>query len=201
MGSLRLPSRSRNISSCSQIMALTFPRRSKSPGFAPIGRWFLTIPRWFPKGYVGIPSRPTFAFNSASMLPVSALRQIRSYSQWFWLDHCDSYLFHRLHLYGKRVFVVGDVKVGHEFSMLDQKKRMSILRYHNILMAETAFWDSSMNRLAGCERTLRLIGHGARLLSIVSHETCGVKPLGLLNGACLSLAGSGLRNGRARWRP
>ena len=120
--------------------------------------WAGAVPRWFPKGYIGIPSHPTFAFNSGSMLRISALRQIRGYSQWFWLDNCDSYLFHRLHSYGKRVFVAGDIQVGHEFSMLDQTKRMSILRYHNILMAETAFWDISMNRLAGCERTLRLIG-------------------------------------------
>ena len=120
--------------------------------------WAGAIPRWFPRGYVGVPSHPIYAFNSASMLRVSALRQIQGYSPWFWLDNCDSGLFHRLHRYGKQVFVAGDLQLNHEFSMLDKKKRMSVSRYHNVLMSESAFWDLSMNRLAGWERTMRLIG-------------------------------------------
>jgi glycosyltransferase involved in cell wall biosynthesis len=121
------------------------------------------IPRWFSKGYIGIPSHRTYAFNSASTLRVSALRQIGDYSPWFWLDNCDSYLYHRLHLYGKSVLVAGDIQVKHQFSMLDKKKRMSIARYRNALVAETAFWDLSMNRLAGWERTVRLMGRWCKL--------------------------------------
>jgi glycosyltransferase involved in cell wall biosynthesis len=133
--------------------------------------WAGALPRWFPKGYVGISSHPTYAFNSASALRVSALRQIGDYSPWFWLDNCDSYLFHRLHLYGKRLFVAGDIEVKHEFSMLDKRKRMSISRYRNVLMAESAFWDLSMNRLAGWERTVRLMGRWCKLaLDSDSHE-------------------------------
>jgi glycosyltransferase involved in cell wall biosynthesis len=127
--------------------------------------WAGVVPRWFPRGYVGISPHPTFAFNSASTLRVSALRQIGGYSQRFWLDNCDSYIYHRLHLYGKKVFVAGDIHVEHEFSMLDRKNRMSIARYRNVLMAESAFWDMSMNRLAGLERTARLIGRWIRHLT------------------------------------
>ena len=125
--------------------------------------WAGALPRWFPKGYIGIPPHPTYAFNSASALRVRALRQIGDYSPWFWLDNCDSYLFHRLHLYGKRVFVAGDIQVKHQFSMLDKRKRMSISRYRNVLLAESAFWDLSMNRLAGWERTIRLMGRWCKL--------------------------------------
>jgi glycosyltransferase involved in cell wall biosynthesis len=126
--------------------------------------WAGAVPRWFPKGYTGVPPHPTFAFNSASILRVSALQQIRGYSPWFWLDNSDSYLYHRLHLFGKRVFVAGDIQVDHQFSMLDKKHRMSISRYRNILTAESAFWDTSMNRLAGLERTARLIGRWGKQL-------------------------------------
>ena len=122
--------------------------------------WFRlgALPRWFPRGYVGVSPHRTFAFNSASTLRVSALRQVHGYSQKFWLDNSDSYLYHQLHLHGKRVFVAGDLEVSHSFSMLDKKNRMSIPRYRNILAAESVFWDVAMNRLAGVERTLRLMG-------------------------------------------
>ncbi|HWO39233.1 MAG TPA: glycosyltransferase [Candidatus Acidoferrum sp.] len=120
--------------------------------------WAGAIPRWFPRGYIGIPPHHTFAFNSASVLRVNALRQIQGYSRSFWLDNSDSYLYHRLHLYGKKVFVAGDIQVDHQFSMLDRKNRMSISRYRNVLRSESFFWDTSMNRLAGIERTVRLIG-------------------------------------------
>jgi glycosyltransferase involved in cell wall biosynthesis len=124
--------------------------------------WAGAVPRWFPQGYVGVPPHRTFAFNSASVLRVSALLQIQGYSPWFWLDNSDSYLYHRLHLYGKRVFVAGDLKVSHHFSMLDKKNRMSIARYRNALIAESAFWDTSMNCFAGLERTVRLVGRWAK---------------------------------------
>ncbi len=120
--------------------------------------WAGAIPKWFPRGYVGIPPHHTFAFNSASVLRVSALRQIQGYSRSFWLDNSDSHLYHRLHLYGKKVFVAGDIQVDHQFSMLDRKNRMSLSRYRNVLKSESFFWDTSMNRLAGIERTVRLIG-------------------------------------------
>jgi glycosyltransferase involved in cell wall biosynthesis len=122
--------------------------------------WFAlgAFPKWFPKGYVGVSPHRTFAFNSSSTLRVSALGQINGYSPNFWLDNSDSHLYHQLHLFGKGVFVAGDLEVGHSFSMLDKKNRMSIPRYRNILAAESAFWDISMNRLAGAERTLRLMG-------------------------------------------
>jgi GT2 family glycosyltransferase len=119
--------------------------------------WAGAIPRWFPRGFVGVPKHPTFAFNSASTLRVSALQEIGGYSPWFWLDHCDSLLYWQLNRYEKKVFVAGDLQVSHDFSMLDRNSRMSASRYHNMLIAEAAFWDLAMNPLARMERTLRLI--------------------------------------------
>jgi glycosyltransferase involved in cell wall biosynthesis len=118
---------------------------------------FGAIPRWYPRGYCGVPRQPVFAFNSASMLSVAALLQVGGYDPWFWLDNSDAQIFSRLHQHGKRVFIAGNTLVRHEFSMKNLTQRMSAERYRNVLLAESAFWDTRMNRLAGCERTLRLI--------------------------------------------
>jgi GT2 family glycosyltransferase len=118
---------------------------------------FGAIPRWWRSGYVGVPAETVFAFNSGAMLKVSALEQVGGYDPRFWLDDSDAMIFSKLHEYGKRVYVAGDIQVEHEFSMKDMQQRMSPQRYANALFAETAFWDLRMNRAAGWERTLRLI--------------------------------------------
>jgi GT2 family glycosyltransferase len=117
---------------------------------------FGAIARWYARGYVGIPEEPVFAFNSGAMVRVEALEQIGGYDAWFWMDFSDGWMFHRLHMHGKLVYVAGNIHVGHEFSMERRNERMSDERYRNVLIAESAFWDMNMNWLAGCERTLRL---------------------------------------------
>jgi len=124
---------------------------------SPNGFTFGALPRWYPKGYCGVPDEPVYAFNSASMLNVAALEQIGGYDPWFSLDHSDSCIFSKLYQCGKRVYVAGDIRVQHEFSMKKMEQRMSPERYQDALLSESAFWDSRMNRLAGWERTLRLL--------------------------------------------
>jgi glycosyltransferase involved in cell wall biosynthesis len=121
--------------------------------------WFQlgAIPRWYRSGYTGVPAEPVFAFNSGAMLRVDALKQVGGYDLRFWLDDSDAMIFSKLHEHGKRVYVAGDIQVEHEFSMKDMQRRMSPVRYRNALLAETAFWDLRMNRLAGWERALRLM--------------------------------------------
>ncbi|MCU1323321.1 MAG: glycosyl transferase family 2 [Acidobacteriaceae bacterium] len=112
---------------------------------------------WFPRGFRGTSKDATYAFNSASLMRISALRQAGGYSPWFWLDNSDAYIFRQFHRYGKRVFVAGEIQVNHNFSMLNMKTRVTASRYHNILLAESAFWDMGMNLAAGWERTARLV--------------------------------------------
>jgi glycosyltransferase involved in cell wall biosynthesis len=127
--------------------------RQLSPNWFQFG----AVPRWYRSGYVGVPAEPVFAFNSGAMLRVEALKQVGGYDPRFWLDNSDAMIFSRLNEHGKRVYVAGDIQVEHEFSMKDMQRRMSSARYQNALFAETAFWDLRMNRLAGLERTLRLM--------------------------------------------
>ena len=114
------------------------------------------FPQWYPPGFCGIPKQPVFAFNSGAMLSVAALRQTGGYDPYFPLDHSDTAVFHNLHRHGKRVYIVGDLELHHDFSMLDIRHRMSVERYRRSLQAETTFWDLHMSRLARLERTLRL---------------------------------------------
>ncbi len=118
---------------------------------------FGASPRWYRSGYTGVPYEVAFAFNSGAMLSVSVLQQVGGYDPWFWLDDSDAQIFSRLQQHGKRVYIAGDIQVQHEFSMKNMSQRMSPGRYRNALLAESAFWDTRMNRLAGCERTLRLL--------------------------------------------
>ena len=111
---------------------------------------------WFPKDFTGVPEQPVSAFNSAAIFRLDALEQMGGYDPHFWLDNSDSKVFRGLQRFGKRVFVIGEVQVEHDFSMKKMQKRVSPWRYRNLLLAESAFWDEEMNGLAGCERTLRL---------------------------------------------
>lgn len=115
------------------------------------------IPRWYDRGYCGAPNEAVFAFNSGAMLRVAALQQVGGYNPWFWLDNSDAMIFSKLNEHGKRVFVAGDIQIQHEFSMKDMSHRMSAERYRNVLLAESAFWDLRMNRVAGWERNFRLL--------------------------------------------
>jgi len=98
------------------------------------------------------------------MLSVAVLQQVGGYDPWFWLDNSDAQTFSRLHQHGKRVYIAGDIAVQHDFSMKNMSERMSADRYRNTLLAETAFWDMRMNRMAGWERGLRL------LLRLIKHR-------------------------------
>jgi GT2 family glycosyltransferase len=116
------------------------------------------MPRWFAFGFVGTPSRATYALNSAAVLRVASLAAIGGYDYRFPLDVSDINLFHRLHAAGKRVFVAGDILVSHSFSLLNKDKRMSMDRYPKMLRDECAFWDLYMGPLARAERFVRLVG-------------------------------------------
>lgn len=127
--------------------------RMLSPSYLLAG----AIPRFYARGYTGIPSRATYAFNSGSLLRVSALKEVGGYSPLFWLDYCDAYIYHQLNKCGKRVYVAGNVQVEHEFAMFDMNNRVSLDRYRNSLEAASAFLDREMGTLAGLYHTASLI--------------------------------------------
>ena len=154
------------------------------------------LPRWLPSGYTGVPEQPMFAFNSGSLLRVSALKQAGGYSPWFWLDNSDSNIYRQFAKLGKRVYVAGNVELAHDFSMLNMQQKISPARYETILLAESAFWDLEMNWLAGLERTGRLAGRMVK--HFLRRDSAELRRL-TLRGLMLRLFHS-RRYRIARWR-
>jgi GT2 family glycosyltransferase len=103
--------------------------------------------------------------NSGALISTKVLEQIGGYDPWYWLDHSDSRIFARFQAFGKSVVVASDVRILHDFSMKNMDERLTPYRYRHQLLAESAFWDTEMNWLAGCERSLRLVFRYIRLLS------------------------------------
>jgi GT2 family glycosyltransferase len=120
--------------------------------------WFFAdaLPRYYDKNTIGIGRPTTYAFNSAATLRVASLVKVGGYNPWFWLDYSDGYIFRQLQHHHLRVFVAGDIEVAHNFASTDMQNRVSLKRYRNMLLAETAFWDLEMGRAARWERTLGL---------------------------------------------
>jgi glycosyltransferase involved in cell wall biosynthesis len=174
---IKVSSIARQVESTPVIAAIVPRITENGKVFSPY--WFQAgaFPRWFRKDFAGVSSQAAFAFNSASTMRVSALRQVGGYSPWFWLDNSDAYMFRQLHRHGKQVFVAGNIEVVHSFSMVDIQSRVTPDRYRNILLAESAFWDMEMGVLAGLERTARLvvracIHFGRRNSTEINSVTC-----------------------------
>ena len=128
--------------------------------------WFVggVLPRWFPRGYYGVPDKTVYAFNSGTLVRVSAVGIIGGYSRLFWLDYCDAYLFRQMARRRWKVFVAGTIHLEHDFSMLDVSKKMSLWRYGNAVEAGSAFYDLEMSWLAGLHHTFRLLGRYVKQL-------------------------------------
>lgn len=151
--------------------------------------WAGTWPRPCPRAFVGISDRTVFAFNSGSVLRVAAVRQAGGYSPRFPLDYSDAFMYRQLAKFGKKVFVAGDLQLEHDFSMISIKKMQECVspeRYETMLVAESAFWDTEMSRLAGLERTLRLAKRMCQHLSMSANDNalCRITARALFARAC-----------------
>ena len=72
---------------------------------------------------------------------VTALREVGGYSEEFWLDLSDVYVFQELYRKGKFMYVAGDLRVDHSIASMDFDKEMSPERYRNFMAAESAYID------------------------------------------------------------
>jgi hypothetical protein len=121
--------------------------------------WFIAHvkPKWFAKGFRGVPEKSVYALNSGSLLRVTAVQEVGGYSKLFWLDGSDIYLFRRFERANKQVFVAGDISLQHDFSLSEIQNKMSPSRYQNALAAGSAFFDLELNTAAGLGHTLLLL--------------------------------------------
>jgi GT2 family glycosyltransferase len=112
--------------------------------------------RQIPLTFSGICKDKAYAANSATLMRVAALREAGGYSQEFWLDLSDVYIFQAIHRQGKYMYIAGDLRVEHSIASMDFDKEMSPERYRNFLAAESAYVDLFLSPLERSSQLLRL---------------------------------------------
>ncbi len=118
------------------------------------------------------------AINSATLFRVSSLMAIGGFNPYFWLDYLDEDIFHQLYIFGFKVYVASKIQVEHSLSLLHPEE-LRPDRYHNILRAESAYWDlygTPLQRFAFAARLLRRIqrqkvrGHAGAITQLTKNE-------------------------------
>ncbi len=107
-----------------------------SPHVLVRGRW-----RRLPDNFVGVPDGEISAINSGATWRTQSLRDIGGFNPLFWLDYLDHWLYREIQLSGKRICVVGDLRIEHELSLLSSPHQLTPDRLASILEAESAFYD------------------------------------------------------------
>ena len=111
--------------------------------------------RRLPKGFTGISNGSISAINSGAIWRTSSLREIGGFHSLFWLDYLDHWLFHAIQLSGKRIYVIGNLEIEHELSLLNPRHQLSAERLTDILRAESAFHDLYHGPISGCLLTMK----------------------------------------------
>jgi GT2 family glycosyltransferase len=115
-----------------------------------------------PKSVTGLFKEDAYATNSGTLMRVSALREVGGYSEEFWLDLSDAYVFQTLHRNGKWMYIAGDLELPHSIEALDFNKGMSPERYRNFLAAENAYLATYRSSFVNLLQTIWLLGRAAR---------------------------------------
>jgi GT2 family glycosyltransferase len=110
----------------------------------------------------GIFCRDGYAVNSGTLMRASALRAVGGYSNTYWLDLSDAYIFHVLHRHGKCMYIAGDLELHHSIATLDFDREMSPARYANFLAAENSFAEEFRGFLQNALHSLWLLARVAR---------------------------------------
>jgi GT2 family glycosyltransferase len=115
-----------------------------------------------PVTFCGLCKDKAYAVNSATLLRVAALKEVGGYSDEFWLDLSDVYVFQALHRKGKYMYVACDLHVEHSIASMDFDKEMSPERYRNFLAAESAYIDLFLSPVERSAQLLRLFARTLR---------------------------------------
>ena len=103
-----------------------------------------------------------YAVNSGTLMRTSALRDVGGFSDRYWLDLSDAYIFHVLYLAGKRIYIAGDLELNHSIASLNFDRDMSPARYANFLAAENSFADEFQTGWRNLLYTFWLVARTAR---------------------------------------
>ena len=110
-----------------------------------------------PRTFHGVCDWNAYGINSATLMRISALKEIGGYSEQFWLDLSDIYVFYMFHRAKKLMYVAGDLELRHSIGSMDYNTSMSPARYQNFLAAENAYMQLYRSRLENAYQTFRLL--------------------------------------------
>jgi hypothetical protein len=115
-----------------------------------------------PRSVSGIYREDAYAVNSGTVMRVSALHSVGGYSEEFWLDLSDAYIFQALYRHGKRMYIAGDVELVHSVASMDFDRHMTPERYRSFLAAENMYLAMYRSRLVNLAQTFWLIARSTR---------------------------------------
>ncbi len=115
-----------------------------------------------PPTFRGICRQKAFAVNSATMMRVAALREIGGYSDDFWLDLSDVYVFQAMYRKGRYMYIAGDLTLQHSITSMDFDNDMAPERYRNFLAAESAYVDLYSSAPERAAHLIRLLARTLR---------------------------------------
>jgi len=78
------------------------------------------------------------AIGSCTLLKISFIREIDGFSELYWLDCLDRWIFKKINDANKKVYVL-NVNIKHELSILDFNKFMTPDKYNNQILYESIF--------------------------------------------------------------
>lgn len=144
-----------------EIAAIAPTVRAGGRVVSPTRRRFGRV-RCYPEDESGTAPGEASAINSGCVLRTSALQSIGGYSEDFWLDYSDIYVFHQFALRGLKLWRAAELKLQHELSMMDYANQMTPWRCRNFTLAESAFHDCYSGSLENAVLTLRLFARAIK---------------------------------------
>jgi GT2 family glycosyltransferase len=115
-----------------------------------------------PSSFSGIYRQRAFAVNSATLMRVQTLREIGGYSDEFWLDLSDIYVFQAMYRKGRYLYIAGDLTLQHSITTMDYDNDMAPERYRNFLAAESAYIDLYSSAPERAAHLIRLLARTLR---------------------------------------
>jgi GT2 family glycosyltransferase len=112
--------------------------------------------RQIPVSFSGLCKDKAYAVNSATLMRVSALQEVGGYSEEFWLDLSDVFVFQAMHRKGRYLYIAGDIRVDHSIASMDFDREMSPERYRNFSAAESAYIDLFSSHVEQAAQLFRL---------------------------------------------
>ena len=169
-----LPEASKNLRCAALVPKLLSQNSIISPARVLFGGRFLPVDKTF----IGFPPWEVTAFNSGTLLRISAIREVGGFNPRFWLDYLDHWLFNRLYRSDFMVYVL-DAVLPHELSV-QSIRNMSVARYKNILVAEGEFYKCCKSQAENLAYRFRLAVRALKMFVIPNRRYLFLPTLGHL---------------------